>query len=163
MIDRYYDPATGQFLSIDPELGQAQQPYAYVGGDPVNETDPTGDMIPISGGGSSSSSSSTGGPGHKVTVAPGGTVALNFTSQHAVAVYTAVTDIIRQLAQQGWGPATIARNLILERPVPGGSKKKTGRTGRPILPGRYPMPEFLSGKSRYGPRSTRPQTRRRIT
>lgn len=36
---RYYDPATAQFLTVDPLVGQTQTPYAYVGGDPVNGTD----------------------------------------------------------------------------------------------------------------------------
>jgi hypothetical protein len=42
LVDRYYDPATGQFLTVDPLVGQTGQAYAYAGDDPVNETDPTG-------------------------------------------------------------------------------------------------------------------------
>jgi RHS repeat-associated protein len=42
LINRYYDPATGQFISVDPDVGQTGQPYAYTGGDPVNATDPLG-------------------------------------------------------------------------------------------------------------------------
>jgi RHS repeat-associated protein len=42
LINRYYDPATGQFISIDPDLSQTQQAYEYTMGDPVNVTDPTG-------------------------------------------------------------------------------------------------------------------------
>jgi uncharacterized protein RhaS with RHS repeats len=42
VIDRYYDPTTGQFMSVDPLVNETQQPYAYTGGDPVNETDPSG-------------------------------------------------------------------------------------------------------------------------
>ena len=41
-VGGYYDPTTGQFLTIDPLLDQTGQPYAYVGGDPVNALDPTG-------------------------------------------------------------------------------------------------------------------------
>lgn len=37
---RYYDPATGRFLSPDPVLGP--NPYPYVGNDPTNLVDPTG-------------------------------------------------------------------------------------------------------------------------
>jgi len=44
---RYYNPATGRFLSRDPEDGHAWDPkslhkYLYAGGDPVNEIDPLG-------------------------------------------------------------------------------------------------------------------------
>jgi RHS repeat-associated protein len=39
---RYYDPATGQFLTRDPEEPVTGTPYAYVGGDPLNRTDPFG-------------------------------------------------------------------------------------------------------------------------
>jgi RHS repeat-associated protein len=39
---RYYDPATGQFLTRDPITAITQEPYAYVGGSPLNFTDPSG-------------------------------------------------------------------------------------------------------------------------
>lgn len=42
LLSRYYDPATGQFISVDPDLAQTLQPYTYAGGNPVNYTDPTG-------------------------------------------------------------------------------------------------------------------------
>jgi RHS repeat-associated protein len=42
LINRYYDPKTGQFTSVDPEADTTLAPYAYTGGDPVNATDPTG-------------------------------------------------------------------------------------------------------------------------
>lgn len=69
LIHRYYDSATGQFLSIDPMLlttptavgtsgatttspnnpggnsGTAPQPYVYVGGDPVNDVDLNGECF----------------------------------------------------------------------------------------------------------------------
>jgi len=38
---RYYDPTQGRFTQQDPS-GQEQKAYLYVGGDPVNGTDPTG-------------------------------------------------------------------------------------------------------------------------
>ncbi|MGH9223752.1 MAG: RHS repeat-associated core domain-containing protein, partial [Acidimicrobiales bacterium] len=39
---RYYDPATGQFISRDPIESVTREPYGYVGGDPLNSVDPTG-------------------------------------------------------------------------------------------------------------------------
>ena len=42
LVNRYYDPATGQFLSVDPQVASTRQPYAYAAGNPVSETDPTG-------------------------------------------------------------------------------------------------------------------------
>jgi hypothetical protein len=41
-VARYYDPATGQFLSIDPDVALTDAPFNYAGDDPVNESDPTG-------------------------------------------------------------------------------------------------------------------------
>jgi len=44
---RYYNPATGRFMSRDPEDGKAKDPaslhkYLYANGDPVNAADPAG-------------------------------------------------------------------------------------------------------------------------
>jgi RHS repeat-associated protein len=47
---RYYDPQTGQFTSLDPLVGQTLQPYAYANGDPVDQTDPTGGLSGVSWG-----------------------------------------------------------------------------------------------------------------
>ena len=40
--NRYYDPATGQFISRDPLTAITRSPYGYVGGNPLNRTDPLG-------------------------------------------------------------------------------------------------------------------------
>ncbi len=42
-VGRYYDPATGQFLSVDPKVQQTEQAYVYVH-DPVNGSDSSGLM-----------------------------------------------------------------------------------------------------------------------
>jgi RHS repeat-associated protein len=42
LIHRYYDPETGQFLSIDPLADQTQIAYGYANNDPVDQVDPAG-------------------------------------------------------------------------------------------------------------------------
>ncbi|WP_433298897.1 RHS repeat-associated core domain-containing protein [Actinoplanes sp. CA-030573] len=39
---RYYDPATTEFLTVDPLVDTTRQPYLYSGDNPLNYTDPTG-------------------------------------------------------------------------------------------------------------------------
>jgi RHS repeat-associated protein len=39
---RTYDPATAQFLSVDPANEQTHQPYTYASDNPLNVSDPTG-------------------------------------------------------------------------------------------------------------------------
>jgi RHS repeat-associated protein len=39
---RYYDPNTGEFISVDPLKDLTDQPYAYAGDNPLSATDPTG-------------------------------------------------------------------------------------------------------------------------
>ena len=42
LINRYYDPSTDQFISIDPVVAQTNQPYAFTNDNPLNATDPLG-------------------------------------------------------------------------------------------------------------------------
>jgi RHS repeat-associated protein len=42
LINRYYNPTTGQLLSLDPLVDQTQQPYQYAQDNPTDNTDPTG-------------------------------------------------------------------------------------------------------------------------
>ena len=42
LVNRYYDPSTEQFISVDPLVSQTGQPFSYAGDDPVNESDPSG-------------------------------------------------------------------------------------------------------------------------
>jgi len=41
-INRYYDPSTDEFLSIDPEVAETAQPYVFTNDDPLNAEDPSG-------------------------------------------------------------------------------------------------------------------------
>lgn len=43
LVHRYYDPAAGQFLSVDPLIEETGQAYAYTGDDPLNGSDPNGE------------------------------------------------------------------------------------------------------------------------
>jgi hypothetical protein len=47
VINRYYDPTTDQFLSVDPMISQTDQPYVFTNDSPLNATDPLG--LSISG------------------------------------------------------------------------------------------------------------------
>jgi RHS repeat-associated protein len=42
LLNRYYQPSTGQFISVDPELATTLAAYAYADGNPVANIDPTG-------------------------------------------------------------------------------------------------------------------------
>lgn len=48
---RYYDPSTAQFLTRDPIVAVTRSPYAYVAGNPLNRTDPSGLVFTNDGGG----------------------------------------------------------------------------------------------------------------
>jgi RHS repeat-associated protein len=39
---RYFDPATAQFLTRDPQVATTRSPYGYVAGNPLNLADPSG-------------------------------------------------------------------------------------------------------------------------
>jgi RHS repeat-associated protein len=41
---RFYDPSTAQFLTRDPLDGLTREPYAYASDDPLNLTDPSGEL-----------------------------------------------------------------------------------------------------------------------
>jgi RHS repeat-associated protein len=48
-VHRYYDPQTGQFLTVDPDIEQTDQAYAYGGDNPVSVDDPSGTCPNIGG------------------------------------------------------------------------------------------------------------------
>jgi RHS repeat-associated protein len=42
LINRYYDPNTGNFTTVDPLVGATAQAYQYADGNPISETDASG-------------------------------------------------------------------------------------------------------------------------
>jgi RHS repeat-associated protein len=42
LINRYYDPTTGQFVSVDPLVGVTGESYVFTNDNPLNEIDPLG-------------------------------------------------------------------------------------------------------------------------
>ena len=42
VVNRYYDPTTDQFLSIDPALASTNMPYVFTNDNPLNSEDPLG-------------------------------------------------------------------------------------------------------------------------
>jgi RHS repeat-associated protein len=54
LINRYYDPTTDQFLSIDPDVATTNQPYVFTNDNPLNAEDPLGTFtVPFEMGGAS--------------------------------------------------------------------------------------------------------------
>jgi RHS repeat-associated protein len=48
LINRYYDPSTDQFMSIDPAVAQTNQPYVFTNDNSLNATDPLGLKVSLS-------------------------------------------------------------------------------------------------------------------
>jgi len=42
---RYYEPTTGQFISVDPLVTSTHAPYSYASNDPLNNVDPRGTSV----------------------------------------------------------------------------------------------------------------------
>jgi RHS repeat-associated protein len=48
-VNRYYDPSTGTFVTVDPDVSETKEPFTYTDDDPVNLVDASG-LIPSLGG-----------------------------------------------------------------------------------------------------------------
>ena len=73
LLARYYDPATGQFVSVDPATATTRSPYGYLDGNPLNWRDPSG-LCPwclIGAVGGAIGGAITGGGGYLLKVATG--------------------------------------------------------------------------------------------
>jgi RHS repeat-associated protein len=71
LINRYYDPTTDQFMSVDPKVATTNQPYVFTNDNPLNAVDPLGNSwiddgpqgLPTCFGVSSGVGDGTGGVG----------------------------------------------------------------------------------------------------
>ena len=93
LINRYYDPTTDQFLSVDPAVAQTDQPYAFVNDDPLTWSDPLGLRLAGEGtescGGSAKHLTCTGASPNGVSVA--GTINTKSTKSTIIVGTTKVT------------------------------------------------------------------------
>ena len=96
---RYYDPALGKFVSVDPVLDatdpQQWAPYSYSNSNPVTWSDPSGEMYLDGQGGSSRSSGSSSSGVGSLARAIGGIVGW------VVSVVTKVATIVKTYASGG--------------------------------------------------------------
>jgi RHS repeat-associated protein len=76
-INRYYDPTTDQFLSVDPDVATTDQPYAFTDDNPLNAEDPLGLLADEFEGGPSEEEEPGTGTGNGTI--PGGEVSSETT------------------------------------------------------------------------------------
>jgi RHS repeat-associated protein len=150
---RYLDPATGQFLTRDPIASITQEPYAYVGGNPLNVGDLDGlgcgwnPVCYVSEGASAAwdGASSVGGTvWHATTsavnsalpvvhdvagaIAVGATICALVTSETVIGALTCGTIALGASAVQGGtGPCSNSRVASLVA----SSRSTSGRSGSP--------------------------------
>ena len=107
---RYYDPTTGRFISRDPAgMPDGVNQYAYVGNNPTNATDPTGEVLNFIGGAILNI-----GVGGAIRMATGG----NFWDAKGIAIDAGVG-----LATSGAGALASLRHLRnLENAVASGTR-----------------------------------------
>ena len=67
VLNRYYDPSTDSFISVDPMVQETDQPYVFVNDDPLNNDDPLG-LYASSGNGQSAFVTTTSGKTKTTTI-----------------------------------------------------------------------------------------------
>ncbi|MHB8379748.1 MAG: RHS repeat-associated core domain-containing protein [Acidimicrobiales bacterium] len=122
-MNRYYDPTTDQFISIDPLVATTNQPYVFTNDNPLNATDPLGQC----GGWFHVICSATDGVGHFVlkhstgilqTVEISGALACAFASAGTaadvcfVAAASSFTTGVAVSVVQDYNPKTRSENYV---------------------------------------------------
>jgi RHS repeat-associated protein len=120
-VARYYDPTTGQFLSLDPDVAETDAPFSYAGDDPLNELDPLGladvgsytktecqlysnvEWVPTANGG-----------GHCVATAPQEPLLFHYVAHHYGAIISVVGGGVCIIASAGVCAVAIAVGTAAE-------------------------------------------------
>lgn len=96
VINRYYDPSTDQFLSIDPIVNLTDQPYVFSGDNPLDVEDPLGLHAAVGIGGESNATVQSQAPitenlddSETNTLAPGSVVTSTESSSGVTDITTA--------------------------------------------------------------------------
>jgi len=79
LVNRYYDPATDQFLSVDADVQQTDQPYVFTDDNPLNLGDPLG-VIACDQNECTTGFSTSISVGPIITVAPGVVITTSATA-----------------------------------------------------------------------------------
>jgi RHS repeat-associated protein len=132
LLNRYYDPSTGQFTSLDPLVGQTLLPYEYTPGDPVSDVDPTGmdsggpETQPVHG--------RAPAPGQNIPDSPGPTLFLWLHRVHDIAVASAAFNLAFVYhSKYGLGGKDLVKAFQAEHYIPGVSKTGKEKYGRADL------------------------------
>jgi RHS repeat-associated protein len=93
-INRYYDPSTAQWLSVDPAVTTTGQPYVITGADPINLTDPMGLVCDFCGQGNSRDE--TAGGAQRKPAANTGDQFFAIAGQDVSSAYTATINAVNR-------------------------------------------------------------------
>ncbi|HZU13383.1 MAG TPA: RHS repeat-associated core domain-containing protein [Chloroflexota bacterium] len=116
--NRYYDPGTDQFLTVDPLSSQTQQPYGYAGDNPVNWDDPSGLCragfvnLPVGGRGRCSDEVDQG-------IREGAHIALDLAAVPPYTAYYVSYEVSRRVNRWGaqHGPAAVIASRTATAPL----------------------------------------------
>ena len=93
-INRYYDPTTDQFLSVDPDVAITDQPYVFTNDDPLNAEDPMGTvLVSLMGAGSDEVSKPVSGHPGQISITYNAPTIYAGTPGNGVVINASVTAV----------------------------------------------------------------------
>ena len=162
LVHRYYDPATAEFISVDPLVGLTGQAYGYVYGDPLNVIDPLGlgcGGDPLCYGGEAAGAIGSGLGTAGGATASGATTVWNATGGKVVHAVATGTYGVCLSGSIGWGPGGTAEGCVVEShffqhggvtgTLGGGGQSPTAGIGIGFLSSNASSPNQLSGPFGY--------------